>query len=248
MAAQDNQVHYSLTLAGETLSCSFSQPDAASFFGPWLSGPFPGPGSVSVPDFFRADWTRVISPWTPHAEYSAFSMPASCALMEHDRFLFHAVALLCHGCAWLICGPSGVGKTTQADTLIREHPGDFAYISGDRPVIEIRGDKQVWIHPSPWNGKENNAGSSSAPLGGIVFLFRGDNNSFESFSPDRAAAYGFSSVLHMGASVEELHRVGKLTDSLLSSVPLWRLTSFDVPSSTHMLFDSVFREVCGYGV
>jgi len=53
-------------------------------------------------------------------------------------FLFRLAAVLYR--AWLLAGPSGVGKSTQIKSLQSLEPGAFGVICGDRPVLELRED------------------------------------------------------------------------------------------------------------
>ena len=85
-------------------------------------------------------------------EFSVLAAHFSDSLLPFDRVIIHSVALRRQDKAYLICAASGTGKTTQARFLQQLHPGEFGIICGDRPVLEFR-EKEIVVHPSPWNGK-----------------------------------------------------------------------------------------------
>ncbi len=238
----NRQVYYELSVAGLCLRCGCSFPDAPRYFGDFLAGPFDGSPAVCCTEADVVQWEKQISPWNAAAEANALSFRVSDALMEQNRFVFHAVALSRQGKAWLISGRPGVGKSTQAEFLRTEHPGEFAYICGDRPVLEQCADGSFLVHPSPWNGKEDRCGAPAAPLAGIIFLQRGEENAVAPITPREAAVFGFYGVLQTADSVERIELAARCVDSLLRAVPLWRLTSYMVPDSTHLLYDAVFAE------
>ena len=56
-------------------------------------------------------------------------------------------------------------------------------ICGDMPLLEWRVNDTIWVHPSPWNGKERMKGKVSAPLGGIVLLEQANENAVRRMEP-----------------------------------------------------------------
>lgn len=58
---------------------------------------------------------------------------ACAALLPHGRAIIHAVCFVWCGKAWLICAPSGVGKTTHYKQWKRLFPNEVEMLNGDKP-------------------------------------------------------------------------------------------------------------------
>ena len=233
---------YLMTLAGYTLRCAFEFPETAGFFGSWLLNDTEQSEGLAVTEGFWESWIRDLGPRNACSEYSAFSMVVSDALLAHERCLIHGAAIRFKGRAWLIAGPSGVGKSTQVRTLMALYPGEISVICGDRPVLERTDDGRIIVHPSPWNGKEGWQGAPAAPLAGILCLRRGFENKVESYSTKKAAAPVYASILQTAESEETIRRAAAFESFLLKGVPVWRLTNKGVPDSSRLLYQTMLQE------
>ena len=112
----------------------------------------------------------------------------------------------------------------------------------------LREDGTVMVHPSPWNGKENMRGAAAAPLGGIILLQRGAENTIERVEPRRAAPFVYASVFQTYDSEAAIRRAGALAARLTEAVPIWQLTNRGVPDSTRLLYDTIREEVRTHGI
>ena len=234
---------YRMTIADVTLDCSFIFPETASCFGSWCRGPYLGSKDIPVmiSETYLQSWEDSFGPIDANAERSAFAAVASEALLDHDRFLMHAVAVRRQDKAYLITAPSGVGKSRQARTLRELYPGEFSIICGDRPVIEDRGEEGYMVHPSPWNGKEGWHGAGAAPLSAIICLRRGEENRIERLPTRKSAALVYSAVIQTAESEEKVRRIAEITAGILEKTPIWRLTNKGVPDSTRLLYETVIK-------
>ena len=188
----------------------------------------------------------------PGMEASVLSAFFSEALMPFDRVLFHSVAVRWRNHAYLICAPSGVGKSTQAKYLQELRRNEFEIICGDRPILEFRNFErsiesafsysmpEIIVHPSPWNGKENWHGGKAAPLAGLILLERGERNIISSLSPKEAGITAYIQFIHTNRNIQLVTKIAKYTTALLNAVPIWKLTTFQVPDSTRLLLELVF--------
>ena len=234
-----------LRLAGVNVPYSPRYPDTFRYFGPY-SDPAPAPGlprtlPVRLSD---EDWRQALSEGmepSAYSEYSLLSFPVSDALMAKDRIVVHAVALRRREQAWLICAESGVGKSTQAHWLQQLRPKEFGGISGDRPILSFH-EGPILVHPSPWNGKENWFGAEAAPLAGIILLRRGEENRLCALSPKEAAIPFYTKLLQSAWDEALLVRAAGFATAALERVPIWQLSTHQVPASTELLLESVF---CG---
>ena len=192
---------------------------------------------VYVGESEYADWKALGNPSrNAYAEYSLLSCRTSEYLMAYHRVVFHAVAMRWHDKAWLLTAPPGIGKSTQYKNLHELYPEEVSIISGDRPILEMREDGPVFVHPSPWNGKERWFGADGAPLAGIVFLKHGEN-AIESITPAQVAGRTYFSCFQTHESTEILHRVATLTSHLLKAVPLWQLTNRGDYASSELIYE-----------
>lgn len=113
-----------------------------------------------------------------YVEYRVCVEVAGRALANKGCFIFHATAFFWRDLAWLLTAPSGTGKSTQFHIWKKLWPEEVSILCGDMPALSLDPHGTVWVHPSPWNGKEREGFENhySAPLGGIVFLKQDDAN------------------------------------------------------------------------
>lgn len=240
------QKTYALTLAGATVGCSFTFPDTFRCFGDYICGYYEGEGQKLSPAT-REDWERLNGSFDTFAEYSAFTVPVSDALLKTGRCIIHAAAFRFEDRAYLIAAPSGVGKSTQVRTLMELYPDEIAVISGDRPVLEATEDG-IMVHPSPWNGKEGWCGAEAAPLAAIILLERGDENSIRAIPSKNGVVRVFTSLFMDAESEDGILRAASFTDTVLKHTPVWEYVNAGVPDSSRMLYEKVLKEAELYGV
>ena len=179
------------------------------------------------------------SPTEPRVEYNEICRPVTDALLPFGRAVFHALAFKWQGKAWLVTAPSGTGKTTHYVQWKRQFPDELTVMNGDKPLIEARDDGKIWVHPSPWYGKEAMHRDDSAELGGIILLEQSKENkivrlrpiaSFDRLETQRSAADQsavariFAQFLFTCQNQEQVDGVCRIEEKLLR-YPLWLLSN-----------------------
>lgn len=154
------------------------------------------------------------------AEYIATGAWFARKLLDHRGFQLHASAVTLEDRAYLFSAFSGVGKSTHAEKWIRLFGARC--LNDDKPALRLVDG--LWrAYGTPWSGKHDLSTPEGAPLGGIAFLRRGEENRISPLSPAQAVPLllGQVSRAHPEAQLEQLLA---LADQLLRSVPLWELT------------------------
>lgn len=180
-----------------------------------------------------------------YAEYKSLILPTSAFLQQYCCSLFHAVAFLRYGRAWLLTAPSGTGKTTQFLNWRKLHPAEITMICGDMPVLELRDDGSVWVHASNWNGKEGVGSFQSAPLGGLVLLSQGKENRIVPLDARQAIPALFEQFVSTYETEEQIRTVCALMDAMLSRYPAWKYTNLGDDASTELLRAAIAKETGG---
>lgn len=238
----------SLSLAGVRLLCSLRFPETAGYLRAALLDAPPQTGQHELVRVSDATWEDASFdvPQTPKGECNFLSTFCSEALLPHRSVLIHASAVRWQDRAWLLCGPSGIGKSTQTKTLQQLCPGEFSVICGDRPALQFckdadSGAETILVHPSPWNGKEDWHGAQAAPLAGVILLRRGED-ALTAFTPQQAAFPVYVQFLQTYERAEAVRQIAALATALLQTVPVWLLTADRLPDSTQLLLESVFQK------
>lgn len=159
-------------------------------------------------------------------EFQSLMLATGNALLSHRRALFHGVAMLWNGRAWIFTAPSGTGKTTQLRLWRKLFRKDVQVINGDKPVLECREDGSVRVCCSPWRGKEKLGHKNlHAPLGGIVLLEQGPGNHMERLSLADAVLPLFTEFVSFPENEEQIRCQAEILTQLLDAVPVWKLTN-----------------------
>ena len=112
-------------------------------------------------------------------------------LLQHEGLLLHASLIKYQGRAIAFTGPSGVGKSTQANIWQQHLAAEI--INGDRAALRHTTDG--WMaYGSPYAGTSGIYKNESAPLAAIVCLQQATENCLRPMQPGEAFRYLFPEV------------------------------------------------------
>lgn len=229
---------FELNLAGNPLRYAFRYPKTRLYFRSWLR-PCGGAPDImaSSEEISRAHAVMPEKNAEDYAEFKALCGLTGQYLLRRDCCVFHAVAFLFRGQAWLLTAPSGTGKTTQFMNWRRLLPAEITMICGDMPVLE-RKDDVITVHPSPWNGKEDIGSFLSAPLGGVVLLEQGRENRVDPIPAREAIVALMRQFVADPSTEEEILTLCRILDSILHR-PVWKLVNTGDLASTELLRETM---------
>jgi len=94
----------------------------------------------------------------------------------------HSSSILYQDKIWLFSAPSGMGKSTHADLWHRMI--GVPVINGDINLIALT-ESGCTVHGIPWCGTSGIYSTDSYPLGGVLFLEKGTENTMYALSDDQ---------------------------------------------------------------
>ena len=175
-------------------------------------------------------------------EYKLLLYPTAQHLLVSGACIVHAVALAWKDRAWLLCAPSGTGKTTQY-LRWKQLGGDAVHmISGDQPVVSLEPDGTVQVWASMWTGKERWVDiPGPVPLGGIVFLEQGEVNEIRPMPPEKAVPRLIEAFACRPETEDEIRSFAALADAMLAC-PSWLLRNRGDLASAKTTMDAIIAE------
>lgn len=140
-------------------------------------------------------------------------------LLRKKALILHAAFVKWNEKGILLCGPSGVGKSTQA--ALWERMG-ASVINGDRTLLRQTSRWQAW--GSPVAGTSGLYRNESAPVAAIAVLRQGDAPAIEQLSPGEAMKYLYPETAIHHWDKQYVEQATDLLLSLLGGVPVFLLT------------------------
>ncbi|MDE7024561.1 MAG: hypothetical protein K2O88_01610 [Paramuribaculum sp.] len=99
------------------------------------------------------------------------------AVVAHNAFMLHSAAVVHRGCAVLLMGKSGTGKSTHARLWMNEFD-NTELLNDDNPVVRVLPSGIVMAYGSPWSGKTACYRQAFAPVKAFVRLEQAKVNEF----------------------------------------------------------------------
>lgn len=139
-------------------------------------------------------------------------------LAHYEAMFIHGAAILYKNKAYLFTAPSGTGKSTHIK-LWKKLLGDEAVIlNGDKPFLRWM-DGRMMVCGSPWRGKEGWGENTTAPLGGIFILRRGEMDRVEEISDLEKLNFLLSETIYPD-DPELTEKLVDLLGRIIESVPV----------------------------
>lgn len=177
-----------------------------------------------------------------YIEYSFLQIKISNALLPFESCLYHGVSFQSGDRVFLLTGPSGVGKTTQYKNLKRILGDDIVILNGDKPVFQF-GKDEIYVHPSPWMGKEDLGSFRSGVLDSIIFLKQDTVNKIHRMPMQESVLPIFSQFIYSDRSEKNMRMICSLTDRILRSVPVYEFDNDGTESSSRLLWERLLKEI-----
>lgn len=155
------------------------------------------------------------------AEYMGTGAYFARELLNFDGSYLHASAVMLGGKAYLFSANSGTGKSTHTEKWCRLFGAK--YLNDDKPALR-RIDGTWFAYGTPWSGKHDLSSPEGAPLGGIAFLKRGQENSIRAMPAVDAVKYFMSQSLWRLEDKVSMEKQLVLVDDILRKIPIWELT------------------------
>lgn len=141
-------------------------------------------------------------------------------LIERGGLLLHSSAIVKDGRAFLFSGNSGVGKSTHTGYWLNLFEDAFV-LNDDKPALRAF-EGGFMVYGTPWSGKHDISRNESAPLGGIAFLERSQQN-FMELMPAAEAAKNILAQTVRCIERESMERLLATMDRLVREMPIYRL-------------------------
>jgi len=160
-------------------------------------------------------------------------------VMIHSNCMFlHSSLVRYQGKAVLFSGPSGIGKSTQAD-LWQKYLG-AEILNGDKSCIAKRSDG---FHAcgSPYAGSSDIFLPEEAPITGIVLLKQGNENRITRVSGRQAFVPLYAQLLANTWDSDYTDRLCQLLDEMLIHVPVYELICTPDEESVKLVRDTLYN-------
>ena len=142
-------------------------------------------------------------------------------LPERNAFIMHAAVIEVDGQAYAFTARSGTGKSTHISLWKRLLGDRVQIVNGDKPIIRL--DNGVfYAYGTPWCGKEGWNRNVRAPLNGLCFVERAEQNRIEKMPLPDAASRIMKQILIPKDAMGAINTFD-LVDKMLKNVNCWLL-------------------------
>lgn len=159
-------------------------------------------------------------------------------LLRHDALLLHSSVIRYRGQALLFSGPSGVGKTTQAELWAKYRRAEI--LNGDRCVIAKRGEA-FWGCGSPYSGSSGVYRREEAPIRAIILPEKGPENRIERVPAQEAFRSLYRELLGNLWDQGFTAKLLALLQALVLQIPVYRLSCRPEEAAVQLAEQAVFE-------
>lgn len=150
----------------------------------------------------------------------------------------HSAFVLINGQALIFTGPSGIGKTTQAE-LWRDYQ-DAMIVNGDACLLRRMEDDRWWAFGTPIHGSSPYCENEKAPIAAIITLEQGEENVLTRMDDFSALSYCLPEFYRPKMDEETEDIFWNSVDSLFQSVPVYHLVCRPDREATELVKKEIF--------
>ena len=151
----------------------------------------------------------------------------------------HGSFVLYKNKALIFTGPSGIGKTTQAE-LWRDYQ-DALIVNGDACLLRRMDNDQWWAFGTPIHGSSSYCENEKAPIAAIITLEQEEENVLTRMDDFSALSYCLPEFYRPKMDEETEETFWNSVDSLFRSVPVYHLVCRPDREATEIVKKEIFE-------
>ena len=161
--------------------------------------------------------------------------------VQHHMIQFHASLIDDHGCGIVFLGPSGIGKTTQAERWMQYRGAPI--LNGDMVFVQERqeSDKRYLGWGTPWHGSSSYCLNASVPVKALVVLKQAPENRLRELTGFEKVAEVSSSVFYPTWLENGMELCTDTLNHLLTDMPVYRLDNRADEEAVNLLAAEIDR-------
>ena len=150
---------------------------------------------------------------------------------------FHSSLIDCHGYGLMFLGPSGIGKTTQAELWNQYR--DALIINGDVVFVQETPDAFLgW--GTPWHGSSPYCENTSVPVKALIVLKQAQENSIRELTGFEKVTAGSNNVFYPRWLEGGMELCLETLNHLLSALPVYELSCRPDEEAVRLTEEAVF--------
>lgn len=161
-------------------------------------------------------------------------------LSRFDGLFLHASAVVLDGKAYLFSGHSGAGKSTHTQLWQQVFGGEARVINDDKPALR-RIDGRWIAYGTPWCGKDGINRNERAPLAGICYLKKAQQNRIRRLSKREAMERILAQTVRKFPDARKLDMLLSLLEKLLDEIPVYELENLPEPDAARLSYETMLR-------
>lgn len=182
------------------------------------------PYAVAAWDFSHRQVEVALLPWgrefIGETGNSLFHLAPETVLLREGRLVLHAACVDTPYGGLLFSGPSGIGKSTQAELWLRRD--GVRQINGDRPILAKDGNG--WrAYGSPYAGSSRCHVNESCRVRAVVLLRQAPDNAMRRLEAVESFSGVFAGITVNTWDPEDVSRAADLAEALVRDVPVYEL-------------------------
>ena len=173
-------------------------------------------------------------------EISALYRRIANIFVEENIAVLHGSSFKVGNAAFLIAAKSGTGKSTHTNLLKQLLEEKMEYINDDKPLLKIT-DKELVIFGSPWNGKEKRGNNTSGNLKAIIFLNRGETNSYRKLDNKEEVYFRLLNQIYLPREKDKREKALQIMDIILKRINFYEINvNMDI-SAASMTYERIIK-------
>lgn len=163
-------------------------------------------------------------------------------ILPFNRIIMHASVVEHNSEAILFTGPSGIGKSTQANLWKKFMSAGI--LNGDRAALDIS-DNIIKVYGSPYAGSSKIYKNEFAPVKAIILLEQSKSNSLKRLTENEAYKLLFSRFSLIRWNDELMTYSMDLMSKIISDIPVYKLSCYPGKDAVDLVYKTIYCDENG---
>lgn len=159
--------------------------------------------------------------------------------LKRQMLKFHCSVIAYQGQGVLFLGPSGIGKTTQAELWQKYQ--NAIIINGDVGFVQSK-EKEVVVWGTPWHGSSPYCENMCVPVAGIIVLKQKKTNKLRRISAFEMVSQVGRNILYPTWLENGTETALDILDQILKTIPVYELTNKADEESVQLVKQEIFGD------